>query len=80
MAVNGFSKGVRVRVTEDKLGNFLFGATGTVIQSTDDEGCIGLEVMVELDNRTTYGRKFWFNASELAVIEGVNDGSVSKER
>jgi hypothetical protein len=90
MAVNGFEKGMRVRVTEDKLGSFFFGAIGTVVQSavtakflpiaTEDEDCIGLDVMVKLDNRTTYGRKFWFNSSELTVIEGMNDGSVSEER
>ena len=80
MALNGLEKGMRVRVTEDKLGSFFFGAIGTVVQSTEDEDCIGLDVMVELDNRTTYGRKFWFNSSELTVIEGMNDGSVSEER
>ena len=62
----------RVRVVLDVLGSGYAGKTGRVI-GVNLECEDGLEVFVELDVTTEFGRKFWFGITELEVIGETNE-------
>ena len=77
MAVNGVERGVRVRVVQDETFSGFKDSVGTVVGFDASDY---YNIQVALDERTLWGYKFWFNSSELTVIEGVNNGSISEER
>lgn len=76
MALNGLEMGMRVRVIKDETFSGFKDSVGTVVGFDNSDY---YNIQVALDDRTLWGYKFWFNHSELAVIEGVNDANFSGE-